>query len=188
MGGIIGVTRRTQRRFVDHPGLDIVRMGVRAYDPHIGRFLSQDPIVGGSANDYDYVNADPINNLDLGGTRCAFGVKARHRVRSSGRNGHRPTWKTVETCNGAREVGRNVRRGAAPVANAALRYAPTVGRLGIALDGCIGGGALAGAVGAPLVAASAGAASGVEVALIGLGCAGGIIVADKAFGVSPWHW
>ncbi len=58
----------TQKRFVDHPGLDITRMGVRAYDPHIGRFLSQDPIAGGSANDYDYVSADPINNLDLGGT------------------------------------------------------------------------------------------------------------------------
>ena len=68
MGGIIGVTRCTQRRFVDHPGLDITRMGVRAYDPHIGRFLSQDPIAGGSANDYDYVNGDPINGTDLGGT------------------------------------------------------------------------------------------------------------------------
>ena len=60
----------TQKRFVDHPGLNITRMGVRAYDPHLGRFLSQDPIVGGSANDYDYVNADPINNLDLAGTHC----------------------------------------------------------------------------------------------------------------------
>ena len=83
MGGIIGVTRCTQRRFVDHPGLDIVRMGVRAYDPHLGRFLSQDPIAGGSANDYDYVNGDPINNLDLGGT-CStrhrgFGGWARSR-------------------------------------------------------------------------------------------------------------
>ncbi|MEN9594934.1 MAG: hypothetical protein RLY23_1417 [Actinomycetota bacterium] len=70
MGGIIGVTRCTQKRFVDHPGLDITRMGVRAYDPHLGRFLSQDPIAGGSANDYDYVSADPINNLDLAGTHC----------------------------------------------------------------------------------------------------------------------
>ncbi|MBA2607742.1 MAG: hypothetical protein H0U92_02260 [Actinobacteria bacterium] len=28
------------------------------------------PIKGGSANNYDYVNGDPINNLDLAGTWC----------------------------------------------------------------------------------------------------------------------
>ena len=75
----------TQKRFVDHPGLDITRMGVRAYDPHLGRFLSQDPIAGGSANDYDYVNADPINNLDLGGTRCWTGRNASGSCRSIAR-------------------------------------------------------------------------------------------------------
>ncbi|MEN9594933.1 MAG: hypothetical protein RLY23_1416 [Actinomycetota bacterium] len=76
----------TQKRFVDHPGLDIVRMGVRAYDPHLGRFLSQDPIVGGSANDYDYVNADPINGTDLGGTCGVWGnpwKKCRGKRRGS---------------------------------------------------------------------------------------------------------
>ncbi len=35
-----------------------------------GRFLQTDPVKGGSANDYDYVNADPINNLDLDGRFC----------------------------------------------------------------------------------------------------------------------
>ena len=76
----------TQRRFVDHPGLDIVRMGVRAYDPHLGRFLSQDPIAGGSANDYDYVNGDPINGTDLGGTCGVWGnpwKKCRGKRRGS---------------------------------------------------------------------------------------------------------
>ena len=67
----------SQERFVDHPGLDVIRMGVRAYDPHLGRFLSQDPVVGGSANDYDYVNADPINGTDLGGTCGVWGAPWR---------------------------------------------------------------------------------------------------------------
>jgi hypothetical protein len=44
-------------------------MGVRVYVPQLGRFLQVDPVVGGSANDYDYANQDPINTYDLDG-RC----------------------------------------------------------------------------------------------------------------------
>lgn len=43
-------------------------MGVRLYHPATGRFLSVDPVAGGSANNYDYCNADPVNCTDLGGT------------------------------------------------------------------------------------------------------------------------
>jgi hypothetical protein len=32
------------------------------------RFLQTDPVPGGSANAYDYVNQDPINQIDLAGT------------------------------------------------------------------------------------------------------------------------
>ncbi|MFF4302361.1 DNRLRE domain-containing protein [Streptomyces sp. NPDC001601] len=46
-------------------------MGVRLYDPTTGRFLSVDPVPGGSANAYDYVYQDPINKFDLDG-RCFF--------------------------------------------------------------------------------------------------------------------
>jgi hypothetical protein len=46
-------------------------MGVRLYDPASGRFLSTDPVPGGSANAYDYVYQDPINKFDLDG-RCFF--------------------------------------------------------------------------------------------------------------------
>ena len=46
----------------------IVRMGQRLYDPGAGRFSQSDPVEGGSANDYDYVNADPIAGQDLSGT------------------------------------------------------------------------------------------------------------------------
>ncbi|MCW2599499.1 MAG: sugar-binding protein [Frankiales bacterium] len=48
----------------------VVLMGVRLYSPVLGRFLQVDPIPGGSANAYDYINADPINNFDLDGRWC----------------------------------------------------------------------------------------------------------------------
>jgi RHS repeat-associated protein len=45
----------------------LILMGVRLYNPTTGRFLSIDPIEGGSCNAYEYTCADPINNLDLDG-------------------------------------------------------------------------------------------------------------------------
>ncbi|TNC25093.1 PA14 domain-containing protein [Amycolatopsis alkalitolerans] len=56
----------------EHAGaLSIVEMGARTYSPLLGRFLQVDPVEGGSANDYDYANGDPINNTDLDGN-CWF--------------------------------------------------------------------------------------------------------------------
>jgi RHS repeat-associated protein len=46
----------------------VVQMGVRSYVPSLGRFLSPDPVKGGSANAYDYANQDPVNNYDLTGS------------------------------------------------------------------------------------------------------------------------
>ena len=46
---------------------NVTLMGVRLYDPTTGRFLSVDPVPGGSANAYDYCNGDPLNRYDLDG-------------------------------------------------------------------------------------------------------------------------
>jgi RHS repeat-associated protein len=46
----------------------VVGMGQRVYVPQLGRFLQTDPVAGGSANDYDYVNQDPVNQIDPMGT------------------------------------------------------------------------------------------------------------------------
>jgi RHS repeat-associated protein len=54
-------------------------MGDRVYQPHIGRFLQVDPAAGGSANDYDYANQDPLNQVDLDG-RCAMATKCVPKI------------------------------------------------------------------------------------------------------------
>ncbi|RBY95864.1 hypothetical protein DQ237_12020 [Blastococcus sp. TF02-8] len=63
-----------QRPFEHAGALAIVEMGARPYSPLLGRFFAVDPVDGGSANDYEYTAANPINNLDLDGRRNeAFG-------------------------------------------------------------------------------------------------------------------
>lgn len=47
-------------------------MGVRLYNPTTGRFLSTDPVPGGSANAYEYCGGDPINRFDLDGRFWGF--------------------------------------------------------------------------------------------------------------------
>jgi RHS repeat-associated protein len=65
----------------DHAGaLNLIQMGARPYNPQLGRFLTIDPIDGGSANNYDYTSADPINNTDLDGNRTRLRAK-RFRLR-----------------------------------------------------------------------------------------------------------
>lgn len=48
----------------------VVQMGVRSYVPALGRFLQPDPVLGGSANPYDYAFQDPLNVFDLDGERA----------------------------------------------------------------------------------------------------------------------
>ena len=51
-------------------------MGQRVYMPALGRFLQVDPVVGGSANPYDYVNQDPVNSSDPTGASWSDWVAA----------------------------------------------------------------------------------------------------------------
>ncbi|WP_374224182.1 RHS repeat-associated core domain-containing protein [Streptomyces sp. ISL-66] len=56
-------------------------MGMHLYDPTAGRFLSVDPIRGGNANAYDYIQADPLNQYDPDGKICwSCGFKAVGRA------------------------------------------------------------------------------------------------------------
>ncbi|MFE3171730.1 RHS repeat-associated core domain-containing protein [Amycolatopsis sp. NPDC059090] len=64
------------QRPYEHAGaLSVVQMGELPYSPLFARFMCVDPVDGGSANDYDYVNADPINEMDLTGT-CSWNPRS----------------------------------------------------------------------------------------------------------------
>jgi RHS repeat-associated protein len=45
----------------------VIQMGARSYVPAMGRFISLDAVLGGSANGYDYANGNPVNEVDLSG-------------------------------------------------------------------------------------------------------------------------
>ncbi|MCA1684076.1 MAG: hypothetical protein LC708_02985, partial [Actinobacteria bacterium] len=71
-----------QRGLEHAPGVTpTVEMGARPYVPSVGRFLESDPVEGGSANDYDYVNGDPVNGSDLDGNySCSAGASSTKRL------------------------------------------------------------------------------------------------------------
>ena len=93
-------------RFVGrwHKRLDtqggLIVMGARPYQADLGRFLSVDPIDGGSCNAYEYTCQDPINAYDLTGTWCVLGYgnscsPAERRARKTMEEVVRRTYKAA---------------------------------------------------------------------------------------------
>jgi hypothetical protein len=82
-------------------------MGARSYIPSLGRFLTPDPVPGGSANPYDYADQDPVNLFDLGG-ECP----KKDAGKSSCGRGKKGTYsesKREHTRRGRREIRAGVR-------------------------------------------------------------------------------
>lgn len=112
-----------QRAGDDEGGLIV--MGVRLYDPILGRFLQTDPVPGGSANEYDYASQDPVNNFDLSGrflaaadaghggciTMCASSSVSSWYVKPHHKSGCHHFWCHVS------HIVSNVRHAAVHVAN-----------------------------------------------------------------------
>jgi len=128
-------------------------MGARQYDPTLGRFLETDPIEGGSANDYDYTNADPVNGRDLDGNckthhKGAWGYvrsarcRASHGVRRSNRLAKRGSRAYLNWgAQNRRAVRSGVSRAYRATRRAAARYygSPDVGVGVMRLAGAVRG-------------------------------------------------
>lgn len=109
------------QRPYEHAGaLSLVQMGARPYSPALGRFLSVDPIDGGSANDYDYTNADPINATDLDGLWPSWIKNAWNGVKKAGRAVKKAAkWARAKVRQAAKWAGRKIASAARWVARQA---------------------------------------------------------------------
>jgi RHS repeat-associated protein len=136
----------------EHAGsLKLIQMGARPYSPLFGRFLSVDPVEGGSANDYDYTNANPTNNTDLDGQwSCRWCKRTWNRTKSAAKASANTAWRGAkwagnrgwfaaetagrQTWRGARYSGQKIADGARYVPRAGTRLANSrVGKFGVAI-------------------------------------------------------
>ena len=81
-GWLGGKSRRTEL------SSGVIQMGARSYIPSLGRFLTPDPVRGGSANAYDYADQDPVNLFDLSG-ECLNKVHPNCSLRKETRRANR---------------------------------------------------------------------------------------------------
>jgi RHS repeat-associated protein len=64
-----------------------ILMGVRVYDQALGRFLSVDPVPGGSSNAYEYASQSPVSFADPAGTyKVSWGWTQLHVTLSRKQN------------------------------------------------------------------------------------------------------
>ena len=184
-------------RFNEGGGLNLTRMGVRLYDPNLGRFLAVDPIEGGSAN--DYVAGDPVNGYDLSGMYCITGVghwEKNGKRYSKGGKGRKEVCRSWT--DGAKRGAGAVKGGGESVARNASTSWEFTKKVGARVGKCLNGmqndyskgGALTGA-GASfghlgvLIMTSA-AAPGVEAGLVTAATATGVGVVIIGAGIVGW--
>ncbi len=106
-------------------------MGVRSYVPALGRFLSVDPVKGGSANAYEYAFGDPVNQFDLDG-RCGpcfvgLGLTLRAAWTVASRSAARAAPRLASTLARARGIVAGVAAAGLGIVAAANRIATKLG-------------------------------------------------------------
>ncbi|MCE7080311.1 DNRLRE domain-containing protein [Streptomyces sp. ST2-7A] len=142
--GWLGAKRRSAEA-----GGGLMLMGARVYDPRTGRFLSIDPVRGGSHNAYEFGVADPINRPDVNGEwvpLVVFGVRAAVACFRYCKK----AYKAAKYAYRGYKWGRSMRRGrhAAPRTKFTTRYFSRTTRsrasAGLRHTGCLVGGYLLG--------------------------------------------
>jgi RHS repeat-associated protein len=121
----------------------VIQMGARSYVPALGRFLTPDPVRGGSANPYDYAYQDPVNGLDLGGEKTCINVGKRNEACGPNGKGVKRDLHNVIKFNREARAANRAQHHSAGIPN--LPPLPFESRL--AWNDCVPGEALGGKLG-----------------------------------------